>query len=272
MGDLVQGTGPTVPNGEACDTCSNGASITRRSYLLMGGALAVMAGCVGDDESPEDDSGTVDEDDTETADDAPADDGESDDEADMRDVQEDFDSFILEMHVTLDGPEESWEQELYRETDVVNEHLYQHIEMVMDEDSQEFEHYLVDEGAYQIIDDACMSFDEQGIMVFADNPGGFQRPDPDRIDAEDDHITHVGSDVRDGMSVDVWEMDLAQTFEAHDGLIRMYIDIENGYFVGYDGWYTTGAADDPQHITIDFRRHSFNEELTIELPEVCEDA
>ncbi len=284
-------------------TSSSNASITRRRYLVVGAAFTVVGGCVGDEDdvdavdSDTDDHATDGDTDDHAADDTaddgapPADDnnanGDADDSvadssddgeeepAETLDVREDFESYILDMEITHEGPDGEWTQGLYRETDIANDRLYQIFEMVADEgESEAFEHYIVDGEAYQILPDGtCTSSDEATIMIHAENPGGFDRPHPDQLDESDENISY--GDTTSVAWVDepvhVWELDLEPTFEAIEGAMRIYIGVESGYFVGYEGRYTTGAHDDPAEITIEYRRHGFNQDFEIEIPDECTD-
>ena len=110
-------------------------------------------------------------------------------------------------------------------------------------------------------------------MVHAENPGGFERPHPDTVDEDAEYITYRDTTTVGWVDepVHVWEVDLEPTADAIDGVMELYIGVESGYFVGYEGWFTTGAHDDPAEITIEYHRHSFNQDLDIELPEECTD-
>ena len=296
-----QRSSPDAPNGEACDRMC-----TRRHYVALSAAFAVVSGCLGtddtedrsDDDPPDDETTPVD-DDTVTGDAAgssedeatpPDDDADSVDAADVADdpsddssiaseeaidVQEDFESYILEMEVTHEGPDGEWTQRLYREADVENDQMYQQFEMKGGEEGPaEFEHYIVEGEAYQILPDGtCMPSDEATIMIHAENPGGFERPHPDEVETDAEHITYDDTTTVAWLNepVHVWEIDLEPTFEAIDGMIQMYVGVESGYFVGYEGWYTTGAHDDPAEITIEYHRYSFNQDFEIEIPDGCGD-
>lgn len=272
--------GPDVPNGEeGSRTSSIGASITRRRYLVVGAALPLVAGCVGDTDDPSDDEATPADDDevAGTADDS-ADDPSagSDEESETTlEVREDVDSYVLEMEVTHQGPEGDWTQRLYREADVTNERLYQQLEMAGDEgEAGVFEHFIVDGEAYQLLPDGtCTSFDETTIRMYGENVGGFERPKPDEIDEDAEHVTYGDTTTVAWVDepVHVWEIDLEPTVEAIDGMMQLYVGVESGYFVGYEGWYTTGAHDDPAEITIEYHQHSFNQDLEIELHDECTD-
>ncbi len=290
---------PNVSSGDQCRrTCSNSPSIKRRRYLVVGAALTLVGGCLGgdgegggddqvdatdddpdghiDDSTSGDAPTSTDDDDGNEETDHPTDDSSdtSDGEAEMAlDVREDFESYILDMEVSHDGPDGEWTQYLYREEDVANDRLYQILEMEGDEGQPgAFEHYIVDGEAYQIFpDDTCIPSDEATIMVHAENPGGFARPHPEDIDANEEHITYKEQSTVAWVDepVHVWEIDLEPTFEAIDGKMEMYVGVESGYFIGYEGWYTTGAHDDPAEITIDYRLHSFNQDFEIEIPDEC---
>ena len=285
MDGRVLGTGPEVSDDKGYSrTCSNSTSITRRRYLVVSAALAVVAGCVGDDDSQADaadsrsDDGAPPADDDESTEDADDSTDDSSDDSDVApeeslDVREDFESYILEMEITHEGPDEEWTQRVYRETDVANERLYQQFEMMGEGGAPgAFEHYLVDGEAYQILPDGtCTSSDEATIMIHTENPGGFERPRPDETDTDAENITYGDTTTVAWVDepVHVWEFDLEPTFEAIDGAMQMYVGVESGYFVGYEGWYRTGAHDDPAEITIEYYRHSFDQAFEIEIPDEC---
>ena len=296
MVDGDQGTAPNSPTGKGSKpTSTAGHSITRRNYLVVGTALATLGGCVGmdDDRAEADDRSDAtellpadDDDDTDAMDDsadavtdsvddsadAVTEDSEEGDEPPLE-VREDFSAYILEIEITYDGPDEAWTQHIYRETDIANDRLYQQFEMMGDEgDPGTFEQYVLEGEAYQILPDgSCNPSDEATIMIHAENPGGFERPHPDSLDTEAEHLTYGGSTTVGWVdeSAHLWELDLEPTFEAIDGEMQLYIGVESGYFLGYEGWYRTGAHDDPAEITIAYHQHSFDQDFDIELPEAC---
>lgn len=266
-------------NGEECRrTPSNSTSITRRRYLVAGAALAV-AGCVGGDDDTPDDESSSSEDDGATGD---ADDSanDPDDDSDGKseetlDVREDFDSYKLDIETAYEGPDGEWTQRLYREANVVDDQIYQQLEMAGDEgEPGTFEHYIVDGKAYQILPDGtCTPSNEAAILLHGANPGGFGQLHPDTVDTDADHITYEDTTTVAWVDepVHVWTFDLEPISEAIDGMMQMYVGADSGYFVGYEGWYTTGAHDNPAEISIKYHRHSFNQDFEIELPGKCTD-
>ena len=179
MGGRVHGTSHDGSNTEQCSRPDPARTlITRRRYLMVGTALTLVPGCLGDDDDQSeveddvtddttDDTTAVDEttpaddddeEDTEAADDFDDDpdddtddtDDDTDDETEVAlDVREDYESYILEMEVTHDGPDEEWTQRLYREADIENDRLYQKFEMLGDDGEQgTFEYYIVEGAAY----------------------------------------------------------------------------------------------------------------------------
>lgn len=267
MSGRDRGAGPEDATENGCRS-KGSIAITRRHYLGVGAAMAVMAGCVGDDDDQPDPSGTADD---TVGDDGPGDASSNGD--DPLDVREDFDSYVLEVEVGHEGPDGAWSQRIYREADVANDRMFQQLEISGDEgEPGVFEQYIVDEEGFQIMPDGtCTSFDERTIRMYGENVGGFQRPDPDEVDEDAEHVTYGGTTSVDWVdeSVHVWEFDLEPAFEAIDGSIEMYIGSESGYFVGYEGWYTTGAHDDPEEISIEYHQHSFNQSIDIEIPGEC---
>lgn len=263
--------------------------ITRRRYLVIGATIAAVSGCVGDDDDGADaaDDDTEDHTDDDFSDDETAP-GDGDDAGDPADdspgdtdgeqegtlaVSEDYESYILEMEITYEGPEGEWTQHVYREADIANDQLYQNFEMTGDDgDPEGFEHYIANGEAYQILPDgSCGPTGEEAILVYGETLGDFERPRPDDVDTDDEHITYEGTTTVDWIDepVSVWVFDLESSPQAIDGVLEMYIGEESGYLVGYEGWYTTGAHDDPAEFTIDYRRHSFNQPVEIEVPDEC---
>lgn len=254
--------------------------MTRRRCLVAGAALIFVSGCLGDDgdadDSPEDDETIqADDDNAGTADTDDTTDDASDDSIVEPDIRADFDSYILEMDISHEGPDGEWTQRLYREADIANDTMYHRFEMDGDTDEPAaFDHYIIDGQAYQIgPDGTCIPSGEETVLVYERNPGGFQRAHPDEVDTDADHITYQDTGSIDWVDelVHVWEIDLEPTDDAIDGVLHMYVGVESEYFVGYEGWLTTGAHDDPAEITIEYRRHSFNTDIEIELPDECRD-
>lgn len=242
----------------------------------MGGAVALV-GCVGDDSG---------DDATGTGDDATGDDsgddavgGTDDRESDEPQIQtaEEFDSYVSETWVRQEHPDEdSFTQTIYTEWDLAGDRAYRRIETVMGDGDDgdaapDIEYFVVGNRTYQVFLEECAVLEAN--LVDPDHVGGqvanIRLPDPGEIEAAE-NVEHGGTTDLDGRRVDVWEFDLGETIEFQNGELTVYVDTDTAFTVKIEGWYEVGHVDNPGTISFERTRHSFDEPVTVEVPEECE--
>lgn len=235
----------------------------RRRYVKITGTagIAVLAGCVGDDDTGSDDgqgggesaSGNGGSDSGDAGDDsggggAESDDSETGDGTDGGDAPSGgqaqlSESFVAEMRV----PNSQTGEEML----ITVRRSGENFQTTVDAEGETFEIYHVDDDTYQIVGSQCFK-----------NPPDVEDPTPPQIPEANEHDefveelpeTHDRTDTIDGDEVHVYEIDenTALDFEGY----TLYVGVETRYVrrIEFDGW------------SIEY--HSFGEVGSIEPPDM----
>lgn len=270
-----------VTEADDSETPTVSASLSRRRLLLgiAVGGVAAIAGCLEDDDDAVDDptpdgadpTPTPDDAQTPTPEDVPPGEDEptptpEEDVAGELEIEREITSMVNEIYVRqeTEAGEVEMEAEMEYHWDFENQRVKQVFNMITE--GVTYEIYHIDETMYQVFDEMCTQV-EDVPMEFDDE---FTVQDPDDLD--DTHLyTHDGTGEFRGMTVDVWSLDVDASPWAEEGWFSIYLDPDTNHMVGIGGelhYESPDGVGRTQFIEQYF--HSHNEDLDIEVPDVCE--
>ena len=225
----------------------------------------------GDDTTANGSSDATDDDSEQGSDDMA--DNASDDAEQSFELPDEFDSYVSETEITqIFADESETVHSLYLEVDLAAERVYKQIETV-DQNGNPIvlEAYHIEDTTYQVLPDGSCTVWEMDGADAGIEVDEIEIPDPEAIDEIAAEFVYAGTDTIDGEEVHVWVYDLAETKQEIAGEITVYLSTASGYPIGVDGWATVDSDDEISEVRFEQRNHQFNEELTIELPEACEE-
>lgn len=269
IGDLsnaVLSGGDRLPSTTQRPTIGRRHRPTRRQ-LLAGIALAGvggMAGCLGDDDgddqTPSPTPATTPPDGDDTPD-------ENDDTGQELDVVGGVTSMVSEVwyYHEIEGMSVN-EYELEYHLDHENNRMKQ----VVNHISEDFyyEAYHINDTVYQVMDDQCFAISDVPLNL----DGQFILEDPGELE-DTGNYDLAGTDTFRGHTVEVWTITDEHFVLYDEGSMTAYLDPDSGYLIGLEGEFIH-EEDDTGDTIFRFEQyfHSHNQDLGIEIPEVCEDA
>lgn len=252
--------------------------LTRRHLLgtIAIGAVASIAGCVGDDDDDtgvDDDNGTQptpDEGTPTPGDDTTPPDEETpppdDNDQEQIDLDDDISSFIADIWMTEEAEdgEVTAEMELTYRWDFANERSHHSFRLISE--GEEFEIYHIEETIYWVFDGMCQQVDDEPF-----EPDAHFRVDDPREFEDDDEFFHQGSGEYRGQTVEVWRVrEEMWDDEFEEGWLEIYIDPGTNRLVGIEGEFIY-TDHEGRRLTQRFEQHfrEYNQDLGIEVPSVC---